>query len=387
MKKYAMLIKDKNSILFKIIEIIKKSLFLKLGLIFIVLPTFISFIYYGLIASDMYISETKFAVKSSAASDGLNLPTQNSIFALPNSSSQEAKIVKEFLETIDAFTSIDKRLNLISHYSDSSHDIFSRLSKNPTLSEKIKFWHKVMSVQFDQDSNIVTFTVRAYDKKMAQKITTAALLESENLINSMNLRANADTKSLAQHELEIAQNRLDKAQSNLKQFRNTYKDINLKTTAESVQSLILTLETQATQIKAQLLELKMYMKESSPQIQSLKTKLSALEEQITLEKNKLTSLSGGDESFNNLVSEYDTLMTEYDFAHKQLVYAMTSLEQAKIKILSQNLYIVDIAKPSLPDESLYPNTFLFSFYVLISAFMLYTILSFIFSAIREHVGF
>ena len=87
----------------------------RLALLFIVLPTILFFLYSFFWASPMYISETKFAVRSASTSTaGVDFATQ--VFKIPSSSLQDAKIVEEYLKSIDAFNDIDKELSLVSHY-------------------------------------------------------------------------------------------------------------------------------------------------------------------------------------------------------------------------------------------------------------------------------
>ena len=358
----------------------------KFALLFIFLPTFICLVYFGIFASNMYISETKFAVRSgTSTAGGFDIASQ--FFNIPTTSSQDTKVVEEYLKSSDAFYAINKDLNLIEHYSSSNYDFISRLSRKPTLDEVKRFWSKVSKVSVNQDSGVISFSVRAYTEDFAYKIAQKALQQSEQLINSMNERARQDGLNLARDEVKIAENRLSNAQKALQDFRSIHNDLDLKSTAAGLQSVILELESQAATIRTQISESSLYMQSDAPTMRALQSKLMGIERQIEIEKKKLTDTNMSGNSINTLASDYEKLMIESEFANKQLVYAMTSYEKAKIELMAKSLYVVSIAQPTKPDESLYPTTFKFTFITFVVLTMIYGIFSVIVAAIKEHAGF
>ncbi len=355
-------------------------------LVVALLPSFLCFLYFALWASPMYVSEVKFAVKSADSGAG-SMSLMTTLFRMPTSSLQDAMVVEEFLRSNDAFTIADDALNLIEHYSSSDHDLISRLASMPTVDDINSFWSSVSEVSVNQDSNVLTFRVRAYSPEMAYQINEQILNESEALVNSMNERAKEDMLKLADTEVVAAKDRLHQAQQDLQDFRKRHQDLDLKATAQGMQSLVLELESQAAQLRAQLSEQGRFTDPSAPSMQALRARLVGIEQQIERERAKLTAIPEQGASINALASQYENLMTEAEFARQQLVFAMTSLEQAKADILSKNLYIVTVAKPSLPDESLYPRPLLFTFYIFIGLSMAYAVISLVGAAIKEHMGY
>ena len=80
-------------------------------------------------------------------------------------------------------------------------------------------------------------------------------------------------------------------------------------------------------------------------------------------------------------------MIESEFAQKQLISAMTALEQARAMALVKTQYVVPIQHPTLPDESRYPRTWIFSLCAFFGFFFLYGMVRLIIASIREHAGF
>ena len=355
-------------------------------LILVAFPSLLALFYFGLWASPMYVSDVQFAVKSAeGGASGLNV--MSSLFKVPTSSLQDAMVVETFLKSNDAFNAVNRELDIVSHYSSHDYDLISRLETSPTVDEIKDFWTGITKVNVNQDSNVITFEVRAYTPDMAYAINEQILKVSEALVNSMNERAKEDMLELADIEVASARSRLSTAQDALRDFRNQHQDLDLKATAEGMQSLVIELESQAAMLRTEIAEQSRYTDPSAPAIQALQARLDGVMQQIERERSRLTEVPSDGVSINTLASQYENLVTEADFARQQLVFAMTSLENAKADILSKNLYIVTVAKPSLPDESLYPQPFLFTFYVFVALSMAYAVLSLIVAAIREHMGY
>ena len=199
-------------------------------LLFVCLPTILVFLYCALYASPMYISETKFAVRS-GTEQPMSLDIATQFLKSSNSSVQDAEIVEAYIRSTDIFTALDEKLKVIDHFSDSRWDWPSRLTTSPTLWDKDSFWNRISKPVVNPDNGIVTYTVRAYEPKMAQAIAEEVLHQSEELVNEMNERAHKDTVLLAEEEVKLAQKRVQNAQKALEAFRNEHADLDPQATA------------------------------------------------------------------------------------------------------------------------------------------------------------
>ena len=356
----------------------------ELGL-FVVLPTLAVFFYSGFIASPMYVSETKFAVRSGTEQPlGFDFATQ--FLKTSNSSVQDAEVVEAYIRSPDIFSKLDQKLKVIDHYSNSQWDWVSRLTTFPTLWDKQTFWNRVSKPVVNPDNGIVTYTVRAYDPAMAQAISREVLTQSEALVNEMNERARKDTVALAEKEVEIAQTRIAKVQTALESFRSKHSDLDPQATATGLQTIVMELEGQRAKLRAEIADAESFMKENAPQLTSLKSRLSAVEKQLSSEKARLAGSEDAN-ALNSWVSEYETLMIESEFAKKQLTTAMTALETARASLLSKTRYVVPIEQPTFPDESRYPRTWIFTLCTFLGLILFYGLVRLIVASVREHAGF
>lgn len=353
--------------------------------LFVLLPTLLVFIYTALIWSPMYVSETKFAVRSGTEqSYGVDIASQ--LLKTSNTSTQDAEVVEAYIRSPDIFEALDKELKVVEHYTSSKWDWFSRLTSSPTLWDKQTFWNWVSKPVVNPDNGIVTYTVRAYDPAMAQAISRAVLNRSESLVNEMNERARKDTLALAEKEVKIAKDRVAKAQQALEEFRNKHRDLDPQATATGLQTIVFELEGERAKLRAKIEDAQSYMKASAPQLKNMQSRLTAIEKQLAAEKARLVDQEGKD-ALNSWVSGYETLMIESEFAKKQLTTAMTAMETARASLLSKTRYIVPIEQPTLPDESRYPNTWIFTICTFLGLLLVYGLLRLIVASIREHAGF
>ena len=352
----------------------------------VLLPTVAVFLYYLLWASPMYVSQTRFAIRSADSSGG-GLDIASALLRSSSSTGADAHIVVEYIQSLDIIHDIDKELGVDLHFSDKGHDVFSRLTNNPTQDEQLRYWKWAVIPALDQDTGIITLETKAYSPEMAQKIAAAVLARSEALVNTMNLRAREDAVSLAQSEVQRAEARVRKAQEAMRNFRDAHTLLDPRVTAAGLQGVVTELEGEAVKLRAQLAEAQSFMRSSAPATKALQTRLKAVESQLDQENQRLAGLRSQEGNLNAVVGEYEDLTIEAEFAQKQLVTAMSALESARVHEVAKSRYVVAFQQPTLPDESLYPRPFLFTAYVFIGALLLLGLGSLITASIREHAGF
>ena len=352
----------------------------------ILIPAVISFVYFLLFASPMYISQSSFAIRTAES----GIPSGGDLASMlfkSSGSSNDAYILEDYIGSLDIIQDIDKELHLVKHYCDRSHDVISRLWQEPTQDELITYWKRVISPALDPDTGIVVLTARAYTPQMAQALNKAVLERSEALVNAMNQRAQSDAVELANKEIARAEERVRKAQAAMREFRDSNTMLDPKVTAQGLLGVLTSLEAEATTLRTKLREAEAFMQKDAPLITSLKQSLAAVEQQIVEETARVAGSAKSQSNLNSIVGTYEDLILEAEFAQKQLVSAMASLEQARIQQAAQSRYVVAYQQPTLPDESLYPRPYLFTLYIFLGTFILLGIVSLIWASIREHAGF
>lgn len=359
---------------------------MKAMLLAVLLPTFLSLLYFGLWASPMYIAEARFAVRgaeTSGAASGL------AALLLPSSASvgADAHIVAEYIQSPDIMEAVNREMNIFSHFASRKYDLISRLAADATRDERLSYWQWAVKSSFDPETGIIALSVKAYDAATAQKLAEAVLAKSEALVNAMSRRAQGDAIALAMTEVKTAERRVSAAQEALREFRNRSGMLDPTSTAGGLQSIVSQLEGEAVKVRAEIAEASTYMSKDAPALAGMRARLAAVEKQLAAEKLRLAGEAAREDSLTSLAGEFEALQTESEFARQQLVSAMTSLEAARVKAEAKSRYVEAFQIPVLPDESLYPRPFLFASYVLVGALVLTGLFFLIVAAVREHAGF
>lgn len=362
-----------------------EGLALRLLLTCVLLPTLVVFLYLSLFASDMYLAETKFAIRSQNQQQSLDM--LSTIFRSSSSTLSDSYILQKYISSPDMIAKVDARLQIQKHYSDKKHDIWYRLAANPTQDELLRYWSWAVTPSFDPDTGIMSVQVKAFSPQMAQALCQAILDASEELVNAMNNRARTDAISLAQAEVTRAEERIRAANEAMRRYRERTVILDPQAVASGLYGLVNQLEGEITKTTAELAEATTYMQSNSPRVVMLRNRLEVLQKQLQAEKARLASQMQGDRPLSALVSEFQSLTLEEEFAQKQLTSAMASLEAARVQAESKTLYVESFQKPVVPDESLYPRPILFSLVFMLSAAVLLGLVSLIVAAIREHAGF
>lgn len=351
--------------------------------IFVFLPTLLVGLYMLFLYSDMYISETHFALRNSDSADAGMLSTV--LFpSMPGIT--DAYIVKEFITSQAMMDKVEETIDVKKHYSDKSRDIYSRLCSNPTREQMWDYWQWITQATYDKDKGIISVEVKAYTPEMAKAINDTILAASEDLVNQMNDRAHEDAIRLMAKEVSDSEKRLLDAQIALQKFRDDKSVLNPTTTAGGIEHVITKLEAEAASLEAELSATLKIMSPGSGRIKILEGRLQALRKQLNSERSRLAGLRQDGSTMSSLVGGYSQLVTEEEFAKERLVKSMSALEMARLKAISQSRYLVPYQPPTLPQESLYPKPLLFT---LFSFFALLTglgLISLCIAAIKDHMG-
>jgi capsular polysaccharide transport system permease protein len=351
-------------------------------LLFAVLPTLLAGFYYAFWATDMYVSEARFALRGA---EGGGTSELLAIFGQGGGSTTgDAYVILDYIHSMPSLKTLDERLDLQQHYRSSDADFISRLSADASAEEFLDYFRQVTKVGFDPATGILTLRVRAYSPDMARDLGLAILEQSEQLVNRLRDRALQDSLELARTEVATAEERVTAVREALKGFRNQSDLLNPEATAGTLLALVAGLESEAAKARTSLAEARSYMRDSSAQVTALRTRVNALEGQITVEKARLT---GSDRQvLNEVVADYERLMIEREFAEKQYLSALGSLEAARIHAEAKSRYLVAFAPPTLPEESLWPRRLLSTGVIFAAATLIFGIVSLVIAAIREHAG-
>lgn len=194
----------------------------KLFVFIVVIPTLISILYFGPIASDVYISESKFLVRTPQQQPQAGIGGILATIGV-NSSSQDGFIVVNYVESMDAMMAVNKTIDLKELFTSKSIDVFNRFASfywNTSYERLLKYFNDHVDIVYDPASSIAILTVRTYTSQSAHDVNLQLLEHSEALVNRMSNEARQDLIDFALFEVNAARANLEKADAALFNFRN-----------------------------------------------------------------------------------------------------------------------------------------------------------------------
>jgi capsular polysaccharide transport system permease protein len=354
----------------------------------VLLPTALASLYFGLIASDQFVVEVRFAVRSS---NGVQSGDALSLFgAIPNASSTvtDSYIVIDYLQSREFVDKLNERIGLRRIYARWEADYLSRFDDTLSVEEFVKYWRKMLKAGFDVASQVVAVEVRAFTAQDAKKVATALLELSEELINEISARARTDAVRSSQQEVKRMEDLLRSHRGALRSFRDTQQEFDPTKQAEARYSLLGKLEEALSQAKTKLGNLRSFMGKDAPSVLVLNSEIASLERQVGEERAKLgkdeAPSARGRETLGGLVANYEELVVDREFAEKAYVSALASLERARVEADRQQRYVAAFVRPTLPEEALYPRRIVASITVFAIALVLWALSVLIVYAIRDH---
>jgi capsular polysaccharide transport system permease protein len=290
--------------------------------VFVFFPTLCAGVYYFGIASDLYMSEADFIVRTEmpAASTGL-LGTLLQSTGLTRSS-DDTFSVNSFMLSRDAVSLLEKHDHLREIFDRPEADFITRFPNffsGSSFERLYEHYLDFAEVTYDSVTGVTRLRVKAYRPQDAQGIADALLSYSEDLVNELNARAEQDSLDVARHEVELVQANLEKIEA----------------------------------------------------------------ERAQLGRGPTVGLPGANNTTSSF-SAFDKLNLERNLAEKSLAAATESLESARVRAQSQHLYIEHVVAANLPDYPLYPKRLLSFVVVTVTCFVGYGIAWLLAAGIREH---
>ena len=349
----------------------------------VVVPTLLSAIYFGLIASDVYISESQFVIRSpknTASLTGIGAFLQSAGFAR---SADDTYTVHAYMRSRDAIAGLNQSDALSTHYSNKHIDMLSRFNPigiSGAAEDFFQYFQKYLSIDLDTASSITTLKIRAFSPDEAQRVNDQLLQMGENLINQLNARGRQDLIGYAQAEVQQSEQRATEAAKALNDYRIRNNIFDAKQQAQIQAQLITKLQDELIAIKTQLAQVQAVTPDN-PQIPALKARERSVQKEINIQMAKVL---GGGESIANKTGDFERLTLENKLAEQQLGTAITTLNNASAEAQKKQLYLERIVQPNKPDVALEPQRWHNIIASFVLSLIVFGILKLLLSSVREH---
>ena len=348
----------------------------------VIIPTAFAVAYYGVIASDVYISESRFVVRSPQrqAQTGLSTLLQGSGFSR---SQDDTYSVHDFILSRDALKELDDQLGVRKAYSSNTIDFIDRfpgLDWDDSFEAFHRYYRNHVSLDYDTVSSITILKVRAFTSADSKNVNDLLLKMGERLVNNLNDRSRQDLIKTAEQEVSVSEEKVKNAAVALAGFRNNQSvfDPDRQSTLQlqgvsKLQEELVATETQLTEIRR--------VSPNNPQVGSLRNRVETLRRTIATETSKVAGAGG---SLTSKSGAFERLSLEKVFAEKQLAASMAALESARSEALRKQLYLERLVQPNLPDKAVEPRRIRSIFMVLVLSLVAWGVISLLVASIKEH---
>ncbi|PTM44264.1 lipopolysaccharide biosynthesis protein [Phreatobacter oligotrophus] len=330
--------------------------------ILVAFPVIISSLYLFFVASPQYISEARFSVNVAQIPQLDNLGTMTGIASV--AIIRDTQIVTNFIVSRAAVEALERRIALRDRFSAPSIDFWSRFDPTKPVEKFVRYWERQVGVSISMPAGIVNLSVRAFSPQDAHQIARELIQLSEELINEQNDRIFRDAIRAASDELERSAARLTAARVALESARADTGVLDTTRSAEATNRLI-------TESRAQLLAMQQdyasrsrFIATDSPQLRVLAERISALQGQIAeLERRLINNNPASDPTISTMMTRFQALDMEKQIAERLYAGATANLEAARLLSEQRRMYLTAFVQPSLPEDSLYPRPYLFTFLI------------------------
>ena len=347
----------------------------------VVLPTILAILYSGIFAEDVYVSDSRFLVRSPSRTGPASFGALVDGGAL-GGSSEESDAVREFIQSRAALRQINRDGFVVRAYG--SEDIFfiDRFGwLDGTSFEKLyRYFNGKVTLEEGESVRVMQMQVEAFDPREAQEINERLLQRSEALVNDLSQRARSDAIQLADEEVEEARNQARTASLALAQFRDAEGIVDPELNAQIGLQAISQLQEQLISTRTTLVQLRTYTPQA-PQIPFLVTQIRELESEIA---EQTAQLSGGERSLTSNSARFQELELASEFAAEQLTVALATRQQALADARRKEAYVERISDPSLPDYAAYPRRLRDIMATFVLGLLTWGVVSILLVGVREH---
>ena len=328
----------------------------------VIVPNLVSTVYYGLIASDQYVSEARFTVSTAALPkfDGLG-----SVTGLPPMLIvQDTQVVTNYIHSRAMVEQLERTVGLRDSYTSKSINSWARFGKDKPIERFTKYWTDMSETSISLPSGIVNLTVRAFNPEDAKRIADAVVKLSEGLINDLNERMRRDTVLASETDLRRAADALGRARLKLEQARNDEGLLDVGQTNSNLNGLMSGLETDLLKAQQEYQTQSRYVSDTAPQMRVLKTRIAAMNSQIEDMKAQVTSPSEkgisaiAEKTLSGKMTKFAELDLEQRIAEKRYAVSVAAVEAARMMNERKMMYLHEIVAPALPEDSKYPKRWL-----------------------------
>lgn len=348
-----------------------------------VVPTTVAFLYYLLLASNQYVSEARFSIRSADASSSNPMAGLSAL--LGGGQATDAAIVAEYVKSGSIINQLGKTFNLTELFTTEHWDPIASIEAHPTAEDLIKYWKRRVDISVERSSGLMTLRVLAFSPEDSLALTKEILRVAEQMVNRLTRRTEENALREAQTELETAKHRLADTIFRLKAMRDSAGILDVSTAAAANTEVLTKLRLEKSKLDVQIQSLEASDSGDAPQLGALKNQSTAIGQQIHKYEQSIAGASAG-ASIASRGAGLAEAETDLKIAQAEYQKSVATFEAARMTLERQRSYILTHVQPSLAEEALYPKRILMIIAVALGTAVLWSITMGLAMLARDHTA-
>lgn len=323
-------------------------------LVWVLAPVGITAAYLWGVAADKYASYAGFLVRSEQSSIGTTEGI-GGILSIVKGDGQETNILYKFIQSRSLVDRVNERVNLRDIWSKQPQDWVFSYNDGPNPEDLVRYWNQNVKIFYDQ--GMLDLRVTAFDPVDAQLIAQTIIDESQSVINQLNSVARRDTLRYAEEDLNNSLHRLKEARAAVQAFRSQNNIVDPTAYVGGQEGVLTSLQQQLADAMVQLGMLKANAQSGNSRIAQAELRIEIINQQIDEERAKIgdESSSAQNSSTANIVSRYEILEVDRQYAESAYAVAKAAYDLARAQSDRQTLYLAQYVTPTIAVEAEYPQ--------------------------------
>lgn len=366
---------------------------------FVVAPAVLAGAYAAFVASPVYVSEARVAIRESLSQaapldlgdDGPNKGAPgivrglSSLIGGPDQAAQTQApfILTNYVTSRSYVARLDADGWLRRHFTGAGLDPLSTLGRSATLEDLWRYWNRHVTAAVDRRSEIVLLQVRAFSPEDAKALAERIVRDGEALLNDIVRGMRADAVGRSQALLDRARTRYAQALEQQQQWRDRQRAVDPAQAAEALATSLLRLEQERISADREMRTLERLSAPDSPALGVLRDRVRAIDTEIAAFKARLNRPDGPNSAVQALAS-YEEAELEVRFAETMQSVAVAGLQEAERRARAQSAFVNVFVPPSLPTTPAEPRWWKTGLFVFALAGIFWVNAMILFAVIRDH---
>ncbi|GBQ42174.1 hypothetical protein KOEU_14820 [Komagataeibacter europaeus] len=373
------------------LELPRRSSGLLVFALMVILPTFIAFVYYDLLAAPQYQTQATFAIRSTSDHYGSETGGGAGIFGPPTGpvSATQSYGLLSYLNSAPAIEDLTQTgVNVRGMLSSSRADFLSRLSSHAKIEDVVADWRKKVRLQYDVTKGIITLNTYAFTANDSYTLADGVLQLSERMANTISQRVQQDAVKYAEESLKETEKNLTETRNRLADFRARTGVVDAERSNQSEINMEQALRQALFAAQSQADDLRRSGGMNSPALASLQQKITTIKSQISEIHQRVSGGSADHaaaptEGWASVMDTNTLLLDQMKEAQTHYDEARNTLRELRQNAVKQNAYVLIYVRPVKAGEATFPRYLLSPLTVTGCAFIAWAISLLLFYALRD----